>query len=455
VRTTPVLAALFVLILLAPLSVRGETPVADEPGAPKKSGPAEAKKAEPISPEMKRLVEQLGSADFRKRDEAEKRLREAGVKAVPALRQAVGHPNLEVRMRVRALLPQLENAAIVAPTRVTLSAKNQKVREVIADICKQTGYQIDANPSDSNATYDFEFKNTPFWQAIDQICQRAGMYPQHSYGEVRLRLYSNNRHPAFISYSGAFRFTPNNIHFSRSVDLSNVGPDRSPTRNESLAFSFTIFAEPKTPLLGLGQPQVTAAYDTEKNSMIVPVEGSNPNPFARQYISRYGSGRQLQMQTTVPLQRRSEKATGIKLLRGTLPVVLLTEEKPVTVTEDVLKAKGKKMTVGEITFTIEESKKLPGGQYQIKFTVKRDSKDNDYSWMNNLYQRVELRDAKGNKFQSWGSSWGNSGPNFATVTLTYRKPNVAGAGDPKKFIFQKWTTAHHLVTFEFKDLPLP
>jgi hypothetical protein len=451
-RTTPwiLLLALFGLTVSA---LHAEVPPAEgEKGADAKD---KDKAPEPIPAAVQLLVEQLGSPDFRKRIEAERRLKEAGSAVVPALRLALGHPNLEVRTRARNLLPLLANSSVITPTRLTLSVKDKTVKDIFAEISKQTGYEINAYPSDANARYSFDFKDRIFWEAMDEICRRCNLHLQQSYGNLQLRLYSQNRQPAFVNYSGCFRFTANTLQYYRSVDLTSVAAGEAPSRNENLTLSFTVYSEPKSPLLALGQPQVTAAYDTEKNSMVIPMT-SEPSGQSRWY-SRYGSGSRLQMQTQLNLQRRSEKATGIKVVRGLLPIVLLTDQKLVVLTEKILEAEGKKAKVGDLSFAIEKVTKQANGQYQVKFTVKRDSKENDYYWMNNLYQRLELHDAKGNKFRSYGSSWGNSGPNFVNMTLTYRHPTNAKGKDaePARFLFQQWTTAHQLVRFEFKDLPLP
>jgi hypothetical protein len=176
------------------------------------------------------------------------------------------------------------------------------------------------------------------------------------------------------------------------------------------------------------------------------------------WVSRYGHGnRCLQMQAEVGLARPSVKAGGIKLLRVSLPVTLLVEQSPVVVTDKVLKAKGKKVTVGSTTFHFEEVKELPGGQYQVKMSVAEDNRDNpnDYTWMNTLYQRIELQDAKANKYQITGSSWGNSGPSNVEMTLTYTTPGPTKIGPPERFVFHSWKTLLHQVDVELRDLPLP
>ena len=68
--------------------------------------------AEPArAPNFDALIEQLGHVDFKVRDAAADKLQAAGLVAVPALRKAVNHADLEVRRRVADLLPAIETAA--------------------------------------------------------------------------------------------------------------------------------------------------------------------------------------------------------------------------------------------------------------------------------------------------------------------------------------------------------
>jgi hypothetical protein len=251
----------------------------------------------------------------------------------------------------------------------------------------------------------------------------------------------------------------------RNIDLSSgVAPGSASARSESLTLNLTLFAEPRLPFLGMGEVRIDAAYDSERNSMIPPNQNPNHyeefNPWGggmrlgRRY---YGGGyKQMSMQTGLSLTRISEKATTIKVIRGVVPVTILVEQKPVDLVDDFLKAKGKKTTVGELEFNIENVQKQPNNQYQVKFTVTNKGNPNDYTWQNTLYQRIELLDAKGNKYQNWGSNWHGGGGNNVTLTMTY-SGNFGGTkpGDPKRFVYQHWVTRQHDVHFELKDVPLP
>src|SRR5262245_50092189 len=66
------------------------------------------------------LVPQLGSPDFRVREEASKMLIAHGAAALPVLRKALDHSDFEVRRRLEQIITQVEEAAAVAPKQVSL-----------------------------------------------------------------------------------------------------------------------------------------------------------------------------------------------------------------------------------------------------------------------------------------------------------------------------------------------
>jgi hypothetical protein len=121
-----------------------------------------------------------------------------------------------------------------------------------------------------------------------------------------------------------------------------------------------------------------------------------------------------------------------------------------------MESKGRKTTVGDLDFTIEEVKKLPNNQYSIRFSAANKGNPNDYGWTNSIYQRIELQDAAGNKFQNYGSNWNSGGPGGMTLTMTYGSPGgLAKSSEPTKFVFMHWVTKQHEINFVFRDIPLP
>jgi hypothetical protein len=417
------------------------------------------------------LVEQLGDRDFRAREAAERLLHAQGAVALPLLRKALGHRDPEVRRRAMRMVPGMEHALLVAPRRFTLIVENKPLPAVLDELSKASGYKVINNngivpgAKANEPRYSFRFLNTTFWDAVDQVCRAANMNVQQSWGDEMVRLQPFG-HAPHVGRDGAFRYAANNFQMYRNVDLSAVNPSTSPlpARSENLTFTFTLFAEPRLPFLNLGEIRLDAAYDDERNSLLLrhdATEGPGGGPWGGRMMGRryYGGGyKQTSIQANVNLQRISEKATTMKQLRGVVPVTLLVEQKPMVISDKILTAKGLKKTVGDLDFHIEAVTKQANNQVSIKFTVTNKGKSDDYMWMNTLYQRIELHDDKGNKYQNWGSSWGGGpGANSAQLTLTFGHFGPAGAKGPTpaKFVYQHWVTRQHDIPFEFRDIPLP
>jgi len=86
----------------------------------------------PVSPQdkaaLQKLVEALGSPDFRKREEAQKRLVSAGEPALELVRQAAKSPDPEVAHRVQACIKEIEQGLPIARLVAQLQAKTPAER---------------------------------------------------------------------------------------------------------------------------------------------------------------------------------------------------------------------------------------------------------------------------------------------------------------------------------------
>jgi gas vesicle protein len=79
---------------------------ADESKATEKAAPAKAGK------EIKALIDQLGSARFKDREQATHELSKLGKSALPSLKEAVKSPDAEVRRRAQQLVEQIESPPV-------------------------------------------------------------------------------------------------------------------------------------------------------------------------------------------------------------------------------------------------------------------------------------------------------------------------------------------------------
>src|SRR5262249_29428405 len=397
-------------------------------------------------------------ADCRRRDAAAKELRLLGVKAVGALRKAKDHPDAEVQRRVATLLPAIETAVLLEPRRVTVHVKKKTDRQIVDELQRQTGFQIGPWASVDTQLYDLDCDALPFWEAFDRICQSAGLVLKEGNDEETLQVYPQASFVPHVCYRGAFRVSANSFHYSRSIDLSALPKDTGALpRSESLNFGFTVCVEPRIPLMAIGEARLTEALDDQRRSMALLGPPGDEQEIIRLCEFRHGGGnRTYCLQSNLNLFRPSEKSRSVKILKASVPVTILASQKPEIVSDDVFKAKGQKKEVGPVTFTIMEASQKPNKEYDLKLRLTNDAKDNpnDSTWMHSLLQRIELRDAKGNKYQPSNNSW-RSGPNHAELSFTYDKPSNPKVGPPKTLVYYVWNLVNHEADFEFKNLPLP
>lgn len=431
-----------------------------------------AESAQPDEP--KALIEALGDEQFDKRQGAESRLKDLGPAALPALKAAREHADPEIRRRVGELLSVIEQSVKLLPRMVNFKDGVSPLKDVLKDLSSQSGYGIETWPNLQDRPVHLSRGKMPLLQALDLVGRQAGCVIQQGFGDDRLRL-GQGQPPEHAWYDGAFRVTATNVQHFRNIDL-NQGAGTTNRRTDSLTLGMSIGSEPRLPLLGVGEPRLSMAIDNLDQSLMGPLPGEPGwNVGAVRHVSRYGNGYRSQSQGfSATMRRAGERSTHIKLIRGSVSCVVLVEQRPVALTNDILKAKGQTAKVGTTSFTIEDVQQLPNKSVTLKLSVreaKEGSASGDYTWLNSMYQRLELQDAEGRRFMNQGSSWGNSGPNFAQLTFTFAPPPPGAVpprgpgnapmapkgpvGSAAKLVYTVWDTTEHSVSFEFRDLPLP
>lgn len=411
------------------------------------------------TPPVEKLIEQLADSDFQVRDKAARAIEALGVEALPALKKAREHADPEVRRRIEQWIPALERALVLSPKAVTIKLTNRPIREAYEALAKQTGYKIELgqDAEREKQVFSFDLNKTPFWEALDKLCEAAGVVLQQGYGNENIHLQFQDRYTPFVHRSGPFRLVAQGFDYGRSVQFGSL--PKTPNsleqpQSEYLRFNFNIAVEPKLPLLGIGEAKLTEALDDQKQSMAPMRNGNVENVMVRRGSYWYGGYRSNNLSTQVALAMPAKSARFLKVIKGTVPLTLLAEQKTFVVSKEILKAKGQKLTAGSTIIEILEVTPKQNKQCEIKMSVRQENKDGgvDYNWINSLYNRIELQDDKGNKFAIYGSSTSTNG-NHAQLTYNYAPSGNAGA--PTQLVYHDWVTLQHELQFEFKDLPLP
>jgi hypothetical protein len=411
------------------------------------------------------MIDDLGSDEWRAREKAGRDLAAMGEKALPHLRKALLETdNPEVQRRLAVLVRKMDRERLVEPKRVTLSAKNMTAKEIFNAISKQTGYRIEFGGS-SDTKLSFEFNNTPFWQAVDTVADAVGYSVYAEYDDNTVRVHNETVNP-HVAYSGPFRFVATNINSNRSVQLAGISRRGDNQRvSEYMSMSFQIQSEPKNPMLGIMQPELTEAKDEFGGSLLPPRERHSYSPG---YINGGYRGHNSYM--SINLQRGDRSATKIKSLKGRVGIVLLSGTVPEITVTDAMKVK-KKTILGrtvEVEFTGVDEDANQKGVYLVSFTAKRlgerdPNRNDDYQWANSVWQRLELIDDKGNRYHCHGpTTQNNNGQGTVQLVVQFGsedrrtgRPATTKLGPPARFVLNEWLTATHMVDFEFKDIPLP
>lgn len=418
------------------------------------------------------LISLLGHERFSERLKAMAGLERLGHVVLPRLQEWLDKPlDPEVRRRLEDIITKLESDGALKPTRLTLQIKEQKIREILETLSKQSGYKIELWPQNNNderekRLYSFDFNDVTFWEAVQKICEHAGLtYQEGWYGNevTTIRLMLGESFPGYYSLDGPFRIVVRGFNYSRNLDLSgNQGQGRGPIfaegRSENLNMNLTVSVEPKMPLYSAGMPNITEAIDDQGQDLKPTTVMSNMASRQQYYYGYRGY-----MQNVNVTLNPSAQGRRLKSLKGTVPVTVIALQRPKIVVNNLSEIKNQTFKAGTTTLIIEEVIKN-GDQVTIKLNLSEtanrggNNANVDYSWVNTVMQRIEVQDDKGNKLQSISTNWGMNNNNVQG-TFTYR-PLTAGNNNNNKstvsrLIYYDWITMSHNVPFVFQDLPLP
>lgn len=424
---------------------------------------------------VEQLIEQLGNGEFRRREEATRMLTERGPAVLPALRVASQHRDPEIRRRIEDLLKVLEASNILAPRRFSLQLKQQSVQDAVQALAKQSGYKIqlwpNAPPNNGAAApqtvMDLNLVDATFWDALDRVSDAGGLnLQQHAFGDETLRLNLDNSYAPFRCNRGVFRVVAQGFNYGRNINFERLArqqpnqPLPATQGHEYLSLQMSVAVEPRMALLRVGSVTLLTAYDDQQHSLLPDVPFDRGAATATRYYY-YGGHKSFCQHVHVNLAAPTRSSRTVKLVRGIIPLTLLTKQEPICVTDKLPESKGKKFQAGSATIEVEEVTKTANQGYQLKLAITdQDKRDpNDYSRIHSMYQRIEVQDESGTKYQSSFNSISTTSPSQARVTLTCDPVQQGGGakkvGPPMRLVYNSWSTMEHEVEFEFRDLPLP
>lgn len=238
-----------------------------------------------LGAEVRRLVRQLDAPQLAQRDAAEAGLLKLGPGALDLLPAIDDRTPAEIAQRLGRVRHKLQQAMAQAATqtaRVTLQGDGMPLSQVLAAIQEQTGNKIvDSRARTGEPGLDRElkvdFRQTPFWQALDQVLDQAELtlypFPEEKAIHLVPRPESHLPRAGRACYAGPFRLEP--VRVSAERDL------RNPV-NKALGVTVEITWEPRLGPISLQQrmADVVAVDDagnplpvgSEEAELEIPVE---------------------------------------------------------------------------------------------------------------------------------------------------------------------------------------
>lgn len=178
-----------------------------------------AASASELAGTVKRLVRQLDAAKLAEREQAEKELVGLGPEAIDLLPQAGPRTSAETKERLARIRRKLEEAAAAsaaAAATVTFQGEGVPLSKFLAELERQTGNKIidrreKFGQEETDPLLKLDFDKTPFWEALDQALDQAGMtiYPYAAEPAVSIVARPENAvRSAYTVYAGPFRIEP-------------------------------------------------------------------------------------------------------------------------------------------------------------------------------------------------------------------------------------------------------
>ena len=154
------------------------------------TGAAEPPEAPPVR--VARLIRDLGSGDFVRRQAADEQLAALGQMSREQLEQVLDDPDVEVRLRARLLLDRLKLDDVWKASTVSCRAEDEQASNVLLALARQSGNHVHIGEPYGHFAeqkIDAYFAGVSYWEAVDDVCARTGNrirphYDMHTPGIV-------------------------------------------------------------------------------------------------------------------------------------------------------------------------------------------------------------------------------------------------------------------------------
>ncbi|MBI1249475.1 hypothetical protein GC197_16745 [bacterium] len=202
------------------------------------ANPIFAQPPEPsFSDQVKGWVRRLDSDALEDRERAERKIIELGHQALDLLPTVKPTTSAETKARLQRIRTILEKAradSAAKASRITLTMKDKPLTEVLAAIQEQTenklvDYRSNFGQRATGETVSVDWKDVPFWEAVNQLFQEHGLEAYHYAGQPNILAFvasqnQSGKPNALVRTSEIFRFEPTRVEsFMNLMDQSQKG----------------------------------------------------------------------------------------------------------------------------------------------------------------------------------------------------------------------------------------
>jgi hypothetical protein len=412
-------------------------------------GQAEASADKELAAKVGVLVRQLDSDTLAARVAAEKELTELGPAVLDLLPQITARTPAEVKQRLDRVRSTLEAAAVEAATKATLVTLDGEMTlaAAFAALEKQTGNKIiDFRPRFGQqpraVNVKLSLQKVPFWQALDQVLDQAGMTVYNFGGEagalaVVARPDDELPRAGRGSYSGLFRFEGAQIEAQR--DLRNPA-------NRSLRLTMEVSWEPRMTPIVLEQPlDQVSAMDENGNPLLIDGQQGKLEVAVQSNIASSN--------LILPLVLPDRSIKKIQSLSGTMTAMLPGRVETFQFA-DLAQAKNVEQKRAGVTIILEQVRKnleLYEVRVRVQFDKAANALESHRGWVYN--NDAYLLDAAGQRVENAG--------------LEATRQDINEVGLAYKFVLDNGLAGHTFVyktpaaivrmpvAYELKNIDLP
>jgi hypothetical protein len=407
----------------------------------------------PTKADLPKLIRELDADEAATRDAAEKQLLELGVAALnqlPAESKDISAEATKRIQRIRAALEGRLAATAGEASLVTLHGKHS-IQDVLQKITEQTENPIHDGWSKTDALLgqrllELDLDKVPFWEALDEILDVAGLTIAPFSEERGLLLVPAAKGESVVkppqATQGPFRVLAADVHASRSLEHENQG---------SLIYDLHILWEPQLRPVAMNLRMASVKGIGDGDEEVSPADrNSDPQIQVPGAVSM--------AEISLPLSAAPRTVSKLAKLSGTIDVLAISRFEDFRFeplgSEANLLPKRQVCTIAGVSVALERVLKNED-IWEVHVTAKYPkNKTAMESYQNWMYENeVYLLDPSGKKIDAGGYEQTSEGENTFGVKFLF---DIEGSPTGHKLVYRAPISILDIpVAFELKDLDLP